>query len=188
MDWLELLAQAFARQEGTISPSGQIVSSTAGARRNNPGNIADLDALKAGKFALETYNSWADGWNALRAWLNRRAREGYTLREAVYRFAPEGHGANDPATYTANVAKWTGIDPDAKLADVLRSPSQAEPLLISPPPGQATAQPFGPNNQGQNPIRTVSDLATIAPEIPRDAVLIAFAIAGAMALWTLLDD
>lgn len=88
--------------------------------RNNPGNIMDLDYYKkTGKFKLKEYSSLEEGYAALFKLLSGKGYIGSnnhnTIRTIFPKYAPKGHGNNDPKIYSENVSNWTGIDQDKKL-------------------------------------------------------------------------
>lgn len=88
--------------------------------RNNPGNIMDLDYYKStGKFRLKEYSSLEEGYAALFRLLSGKGYIGSnnhnTIRTIFPKYAPKGHGNNDPKIYSENVSNWTGIDQDKKL-------------------------------------------------------------------------
>lgn len=120
------LAEACARMEGFYVTAAQararrIMHPTGAQRHNNPGNIMDLAHYRAtGQFRLQQYATVAEGFRAAEDWWMRRIREGKTLRQAIHRYAPEGHGNNDPQAYTAHVARAVGIAADVPLRGLIQ--------------------------------------------------------------------
>ena len=97
------------------------------SRNNNPGNIA-WSAKNAwqGKVErdieieefFERFETMADGTRALIQLLlgkGYRGRGLNTIRKISHRYAPAGHGGNDPDSHAANAARAAGIDPDEEL-------------------------------------------------------------------------
>ena len=126
------IAEECARVEGFfLTPeeahTRRIRYPSAAQRNHNPGNIMDFAHWKAtynsetgrGEFRLQHYETDAIGWAAEYAWWLRRVSEGYTLRSAIHRKAPKGHGDNDPEKYTRIVAERANIDPDKKLSELV---------------------------------------------------------------------
>lgn len=119
------LAEACARMEGFFVTAAQarargIRYPTAAQRHRNPGNIMDLAHYrKTQKFRLQTYGTVEEGFAAAENWWMRRMREGKTLRQAIHRYAPRGHGSNDPEAYTAHVARAVGIVAEVPLREAM---------------------------------------------------------------------
>ena len=89
---------------------------TSGIKNNNPGNLMDLPYYNhTGKFRVRGFNSLDEGYEALFNQLNRYINgETFgkpidTLDEIFKRYAPKGHGNNNPDIYAKNVSEWTGI-------------------------------------------------------------------------------
>jgi hypothetical protein len=61
------------------------------------------------------------GWSDLERQLERDAARGWTLRQAIYSWAPAGDGSNDPARYLADIlAGFEGaVTADTPLSEVL---------------------------------------------------------------------
>lgn len=77
---------------------------------NNPGNIMDLAYYKAtGQFKLQQYETLLDGWNALKRLVGRYIERGYDLEQFFAKYAPSGHGTNNPQIYARTVSTWTGL-------------------------------------------------------------------------------
>lgn len=107
MDIIQSIANAIAKQEG------------AKASLNNPGNIMDLDYYKStGNFKLKQYSSMQEGWDALYSLIGNYINSGVNLYQFFQKYAPSGHGSNNPTVYANNVAKWTGIDPNKPLNSI----------------------------------------------------------------------
>lgn len=123
------ISQAIARQEN------------ANPNYNNPGNLqpqgftypGQIDTAANGDAIFATSQ---DGWNALNRQVQMNINRGLTLQQffaggnGYSGYASAGAG-NDPATYTANVASWTGIDPNTPLNQI-SSPfagSSTQPLI-----------------------------------------------------------
>jgi hypothetical protein len=109
------IAAAITRQENVASVQPTI---------NNPGAIMDLPYYKqTGKFRLATYNTPEEGQNALEKLITWYVGQGYTLEEMFAKYAPSGHGANDPTVYAKNVSAFTGIPLGVPIKDVVNGAS-----------------------------------------------------------------
>lgn len=105
---VEQLADAITRQEG------------ANPARNNPGNIMDLDYYRqTGQFRVRQFPTPEAGRAALEDLIESYIDRGYNLDQFFARYAPAGHGANNPAVYAANVSQWTGIDRNTPLRNLV---------------------------------------------------------------------
>lgn len=115
MGQLRDFAEAIARQEGFYTPG------SAAARNNNPGNLMDYSYYQqTGEFRLATYPTVEDGWNALEAQIQRDANRGLTVEQFTAKYAPAGHGDNNPQIYANNLSSWLpGLTVDMKLSDWL---------------------------------------------------------------------
>ena len=125
------LAQLIAREEGFFR------SGTLPARNNNPGDLRHSPHSQhpGEPNAIGVIDSVADGWADLdrQLWLDSRkltttdpetgARvplHAFTLRDAIYSWAPPSDG-NDSARYLADVVAGFGgvVDADTPLSQVL---------------------------------------------------------------------
>jgi len=115
MSLIRDFAEAVAKQEGFYT------SGSAAQRNNNPGNLMDYSYYQqTGQFRLATYPTVEDGWNALEAQIQRDANRGLTLEEFTAKYAPAGHGDNNPEIYAANLSSWLpGLSIGTKLSDWL---------------------------------------------------------------------
>lgn len=115
------LADAITRQEGFFPGS-------ASYKNNNPGNIMDLAYYKqTGQFKLQSYPTLEAGRAALESLVDRYIEAGHTLTSFFAKYAPAGHGGNDPNIYAKNVAGWLGIPMDAPLKQINLAPPPATP-------------------------------------------------------------
>lgn len=87
---------------------------------NNPGNIMDLNYYKStGKFALQQYDSPSSGYNALTTLIQHYIDQGLDLNSFFAKYAPSGHGKNDPSGYANFVSQQTGIPLGVRLSDYI---------------------------------------------------------------------
>ena len=106
------LADAITRQEGFFPGS-------ASYNNNNPGNIMDLAYYRqTGQFRLQAYPTLEAGREALESLVDKYISAGHTLTSFFAKYAPSGHGGNDPGVYARNVSGWLGIPMDVPLAQV----------------------------------------------------------------------
>ena len=94
-----------------------------GIRHNNPGNLIGSGTNWKGLVqqnqtpGIYTFTDWLHGTRALlktlSTYINGHGLR--TIRQITARYAPAGHGGNDPATYARNVATWSGIGVDQPL-------------------------------------------------------------------------
>ncbi len=106
------LADAITKQEGFFPGS-------ASYKNNNPGNIMDLGYYRqTGQFRLQAYSTLEEGRAALESLIDKYISAGHTLTSFFAKYAPSGHGGNDPNIYAKNVAGWLGIPVDVPLAQV----------------------------------------------------------------------
>lgn len=132
----KLIARAQARQEGWLVPTSRQFAN------RNPGNIMDLAHFnKTGKFRLNEFSSFAAGWDALAALIQRRLlnpkltiyqfiagqrdSNGKVIAGGYSGFAPLGHGDNDPRVYANNVAGFIKLTAD--------QPASVDWLLVAKP-------------------------------------------------------
>lgn len=112
------LARLIAREEGFGKP-GAIPTI-----RNNPGDLRHSPHSThpgGDQNAIGTIDTVEYGWEDLERQLALYAERGFTLREAIYEWAPPGDG-NDTVLYLSNMI-WglNGIvTPDTPLAEVLK--------------------------------------------------------------------
>ena len=99
-------------------------------RNNNPGDINFGSFAEKFGATLETgtphprfacFPTAEQGWACLNALLSGPAYSGLTIQEAVNKYAPPVE--NDVNQYVALVTKWTGLDPDVRVADALAAAS-----------------------------------------------------------------
>jgi hypothetical protein len=120
------MAQAIARQEGFFSPG------SLSQRNNNPGNLR----IWGQQPIVRGYAQFSDpesGWRALRRQVQLNIARGLTVEQffagkpGVYAgYAPAKDG-NDPATYAANVARWTGVPQGTPLNQIEGDGSSENP-------------------------------------------------------------
>jgi len=160
------LADAITKQEGWFPGS-------ASQKNNNPGNIMDIDYYrKTGQFRLQSYPTLEAGREALESLVDKYISAGHTLTSFFAKYAPAGHGANDPNVYARNVAGWLGIPMDAPLKQI---------NLAQPPatPGVEVATATGA--EGETTPATESGIATMPLLLATTGVVGAF-------LWWWLGD
>lgn len=99
---------------------------------NNPGALMDLDYYKqTGQFRLMTYPSYEAGYQALRAQILRDANRGYNFYEWIARYAPAGHGGNDPQHYANTIAGWLGVNPNVRVIDAIQGGTSISAPVMS---------------------------------------------------------
>lgn len=108
------IAAAISRQEG-INPA-----------YNNPGGlIAAPGCTGRAPNGIVICPDAATGQAALERQIQIDIDRGQSINELIRSWAPVGCGpmcaGNDPATYAANVARWTGIDPNTPLRQLQTS-------------------------------------------------------------------
>ena len=95
------IANAITRQENTANTYPTY---------NNPGAIMDTAYYAATKqFRLQSYNTPEEGRAALEKLVSYYIDHGFSIESMIAKYAPSGHGGNDPATYANNVSTWTNI-------------------------------------------------------------------------------
>jgi len=134
-----VIARAIARQEGWLVPT------SVQYKNRNPGNLMDLDHFKkTGQFRLNQFSTWTSGWDALASLIQRQLlNKKLTLLEFIggqrdaagalkpggyAGFAPQGHGANNPAAYAANLRAWLSAPEGAAGLDWLVTIRLTAPL------------------------------------------------------------
>jgi hypothetical protein len=86
---------------------------------NNPGNIMDLAYYKqTGQFRVQQYPTPQAGQDALESLTNSYINKGYSLNDFFAKYAPTGHGNNNPVAYAQFVAGKVGVDPNVPLNQV----------------------------------------------------------------------
>lgn len=88
---------------------------------NNPGAIMDVDYYRStgGQFRLQQYPTLEAGVNALKSLVGKYIDRGETLESFFQKYAPSGHGGNNPTVYAGNVATWLGIPTNVRLRDLV---------------------------------------------------------------------
>lgn len=110
------LASAIATQEGYF------VFGTRPGNLHNPGDLRlapwlQHPVIENGYWHAE---SNSQGIAGLYHQIALDIARGYTLRQLINSWAPNGDGANAPGTYLANVLQWTGItNPDQPLQELV---------------------------------------------------------------------
>lgn len=98
------------RVDAAVQRAKTVGAATEGSADNNPGNLMPGGTIA--RFATP-----ADGVAAtirnLQSYPDRFGAS--TLNQIAARWAPAGHGDNDPAIWARNVGQFSGIDPDAPL-------------------------------------------------------------------------
>jgi hypothetical protein len=141
MSFIDNFAQAIAIMEGFFKPN------SLAARNNNPGNLRSWGKtpIAAGYAAFQ---SAEQGWNALRAQIQRNIDRGLTLREffagkpGVYSGYAPSADKNNPEAYARFVAGRLGVDVDTPLSQIVgpglprpkgngQAPVSVWPTLIS---------------------------------------------------------
>ena len=164
------LADAITRQEGFFPGS-------ASYQNNNPGNIMDLGYYRqTGQFKLQAYPTLEAGRAALESLVDKYIAAGHTLTSFFAKYAPAGHGGNDPNVYARNVAGWLGIPMDIPLAQV--GPPKVEEIGNAPNTAP-TVDLMAANGGGDTPA-TESGIATMP-------LLLATGAVGAFLWWWLGD-
>lgn len=110
------------RVDAAVQRAKSIGATAEGSADNNPGNL-----MPGGTIAR--FTTPADGVAAtirnLQSYPDRFGAR--TLNQIAARWAPAGHGNNDPAIWARNVGQFSGIDPDAPLD--MRDTEMLERLL-----------------------------------------------------------
>ena len=141
-DLVSQIAAAIQRQEG-FAPG------TVAYRNNNPGNLKPIPGGWPGQTGVDSggyavFDSLASGTAALDTQIQTNINRGLTLqqffagqRDANGNVIPGGYpgyapaaDSNQPNVYTANVASWTGIDPNVPLISLV-SPSSSDVMTVS---------------------------------------------------------
>jgi hypothetical protein len=120
---MTLLAKLIGKEEG-FGVAGVLPTV-----RNNPGDLRHSphsSHVGIGANDIGKIGTVADGWGDLERQLQIDAKLGYTLGEAIYKWAPAGDGANDPGKYLNDViggfraANHPDIFSNTSLTEVLR--------------------------------------------------------------------
>lgn len=138
MNIIDSIAEAITRQENVAS-----VDPTA----NNPGALMDLPYYRAtGEFRLARYSTIEDGMQAMKNTIASYFKQGYSLEGMFAKWAPSGHGANDPVTYAGNVSNWTGIPKNVPLNQITSQDVLNGGILSNPITPVNTASAVNPSN------------------------------------------
>jgi len=119
-----------------------------GIRHNNPGNLIGAGTKWKGLLeeneqpGIYTFTDWLHGTRALLKTLNTyiNGHNLRTIRQIIARYAPAGHGGNDPETYARNVAAWTGYGPDQPLQWSFDTAARLAKAIFRQEHGQQYAQ------------------------------------------------
>jgi hypothetical protein len=92
------------------------VGGTLAWRNNNPGNLLPgrvpyKTALAVDKRGLAIFPTYDHGWTALREVLRSGTYSPLSIADAMAKYAPTGHGGNDPALYADLIRKYAGLEP-----------------------------------------------------------------------------
>lgn len=162
------IADAITRQEGFFPGS-------ASYKNNNPGNIMDIGYYRqTGQFKLQAYPTLEAGRAALESLVDKYISAGHTLTSFFAKYAPSGHGGNDPSVYAKNVAGWLGIPTDVPLSQVSVTPPASTGVEV------AGAVPATPADGELPPLVAESGIATMP-------LLLATGAVGAFLWWWLGD-
>ena len=96
------------------------VGGTLAWRNNNPGNLLPgripyKTAVAVDRRGLAIFPSYAHGWAALREVLKSSTYGPLSIADAMAKYAPSGHGGNDPARYATLIRQQTGLEPTTVL-------------------------------------------------------------------------
>ena len=86
-------------------------------KNNNPINLeyrGQPHATADGRFAQ--FDTPWHGWDAAHKDLEAKQKQGLTLRQAIFKFAPPVE--NNTNSYLENVAKWMNVDRDVPLSSL----------------------------------------------------------------------
>lgn len=130
----QVLASAIQQMEGFYPGS-------LAYENNNPGNlmfVGQQGAVLAPDGFFAKFPTYEDGLGALYRQLDIYAGKGYTIQQMMEKYAPKGHGANDPNAYAQFIAQTIGVSPDTKLVEIAypagEIPSLPEELAEEVPP------------------------------------------------------
>jgi hypothetical protein len=117
-----VLARAMARMEGADDPRSVNQRLIREHKRWNQGHLVwagqrNATGIHVGDRMWAAWPTEEDGWQGLMRQIRLDAGRGHTLESFVQKFAPRFE--NNTARYVANVATWTGIEPDALLSAAL---------------------------------------------------------------------
>ena len=107
------VADAMVRQEGYNSQLAPL---------NNPGNLvyagqAGATPVTINGMTWASFPTYEAGYQALLNQIALDASRGLTILQFTSKYAPAGHGTNDPVVYAANIAAATGLSPNSYLSD-----------------------------------------------------------------------
>lgn len=96
------------------------VGGTLAWRNHNPGNLLPgrvpyKTAIAVDRRGLAIFPSYAHGWTALREVLKSSTYGPLSIADAMAKYAPTGHGGNDPALYATLIRQQTGLEPTRVL-------------------------------------------------------------------------
>ena len=113
---------------------GWFKTGTVSQRLNNPGNlmyagqagatphpIYDADGKLVGTFA--EFSSPDAGEAALQRQIQLDASRGLSIQDFANKYAPSGHGTNDPNAYAQQIAAATGLSVNDPLSAAIADPS-----------------------------------------------------------------
>lgn len=120
---MTLLARLIAKEEGFFR------SGTLPARNHNPGDLRHSPHSQhppGRPNAIGIIDNDEDGWTDLERQLRLDAGRGFMLGPAIYEWAPEGDGGNDPAKYLGDIiqgfiaAGHPEVTAGSQLSEVLK--------------------------------------------------------------------
>lgn len=108
------IADAIMRQEG-------ITASSPYYSLNNPGMLVyagqrGATPVTVNGVAWASFPTYDDGYQALLNQIALDASRGETISDFTAKYAPAGHGTNDPAIYAQNLAASVGLSPSDLLS------------------------------------------------------------------------
>lgn len=119
---VRILARAISRMEGADDPRSVNQRLIREHGRYNQGHLVwanqrNATGVYVGDRTWAAWPSEEEGWQGLMRQIRLDASRGHTLESFVSKFAPRFE--NNTARYVANIAAWTGIDPQSQLSAVL---------------------------------------------------------------------
>lgn len=90
-------------------------------RNNNPGNLmyaGQSGATGQDSSGFAIFTSYNAGYQALLNQIQLDASRGMTIQQMMSKYAPAGHGNNDPTAYANIIAANLNVPPDVRLIDI----------------------------------------------------------------------
>jgi len=175
--FLDDLAGAITRMEGSCSAPGSCVNNNPGNLRSGPG------MLGTDSRGIAIFPDYQTGYSALLRQEQLNVDRGLTLSEffggkpGVYPGYAPAADANQPSVYTANVSNWLGLPADVPLSDLMGGSYVSSDAATAPAGDAVGAPPVSDSGV------SLDSLLSPGPEQLSGAAIAGIALLGLGLVW-----